>query len=177
MTTQTRRRFQGVRKERQWGITILNGTLTAATQAASLVFNLTSSLESSLSVNAHNWTSSAIKARITFVRTGAGTFGDRINFAIGAGWFNNDAIAAGPVSLPSPSEDDADWQAYLSGYASADSGTALAHLNPKEGFVIDNKSMRKQRENNSSLVLIIRPTLITVSLQVFVNARALFLLP
>ena len=60
----------------------------------------------------------------------------------------------------------------------AERAAALSSFEHGHGMVVvNNKSMRKQCENNSSLALIIGGDLIPTSLQVFVNLRVLFLLP
>ena len=179
MTTRALRRpiVRGSRKERQWGITIANGSIIGVTQATSLAFNLTDGLETTLGSEAHNWTVAALKYNLDFVGLAAGAVNDDFTVAAGVTWVNNDALAAGPVSLPSPSDDNADWMWYSAGHFTFENAVAKEAPMNRSGFVIDNQSMRKQRENNSSLVLIVRGVLTDRTVQVFLSGRALFLLP
>jgi len=172
-------RFRGgVRKERQWGITHANGTIVLATKAGMLIAELTSGLETTLGVEAHNWTVAALKFRLDVHGLATGTANDQVVLSAGIAWVGNDAFAAGAGSLPDPSDDNADW-IWHSGIALSfpTTGAGGSPAIPPGGFVIDNKSMRKQRENNSTLVLHVRATTLARTVTVFISGRALFLLP
>ena len=171
-----RQRYQqaGTRRARQWSVINVNGTLIAA---STLLINLTSALEAALSINANNWTASALRLKMVVIRTASGNAADFNRLMWGVGWFNNDAVAAGAVSLPDPSVDNADWYAH-GAYAWHASGTGAQNedaANTQVELVSD--SMRKQRENNSSLMLIINSVEGDVSVQVFIRGRVLFVLP
>ncbi len=180
MTTRNRRNFrQGVRKERQWGITVGNGSIVAATQVASLLINLTSGLEATLGVSAHNWTVAAMKFDMAWRALAAGTAFDDLVVTAGITWADDDVIAAGTASLPDPSEDNADWIWHSSLHCQWISTSAFSTAGGPHvaKWMIDNQSMRKQRENNSSLVFIARATVLDRTVQGFLGGRALFLLP
>jgi len=176
--TMRQRLPRAARKERQWGIVQSTQTLTAATQAAGLIFNLVSGLETALSVNAHNWTASALRMRINMTRIGTSPTSANVGFHYGVSWFNNDAIAAGPVSLPDPVVDNADWMAYGARVLSSETAVIGSEYSAAAPEVVHNNSMRKQRENNSSLVLVLRSFLLdSASVTVRVHGRVLYLLP
>ena len=178
MVSRTRRfRPTGVRKERQWGIHSSNQTLSTAGHAGMLSFDLSANIETSIGANLHNVTVSALKYRIRVRCVAAPTVFATFQVAFGIMWATNDAIAQGGLSLPQPSIDDGDWIWHNIRSWQADVATALAPLHPRDDMVIDNKSMRKQRENNSTLILIADGITIPSSMQIIVGGRALFLLP
>jgi len=179
MTTRgiTRRASFGAsqRRPRQWGITHANGAIIAATQAAALIINLGTNVEASLGQTMSNWTISAIRMRLDFIHQATCVAGDRAVGAWGITLVGSDAFAAGTASLPDPSSDDADWIAY-GGFNLVTPVTAVINKGQYAQEIIVNNSMRKVRENNQVLMLIVRGTLVDDPISVFISGRTLFLL-
>ena len=177
MTNRTIRRSFPARRARQWGITITNGTLgSPAAETSKVVFDLQAGLEIDLDYNLNNVTASAIRLDIVLSFLTASTIGtDSARGAYGVIWAGNDVIAAGNEFLPNPVDDSADWMAH--GGFQIFSESIVAHV-PEGGHrIMENDSMRKQRENNSSLVFICSGAVVTHAVQVAVMGRTLFLLP
>jgi len=175
----TRRQIvRAPRRARQWAITFSNVAIVAATQAAAVAIPLLSALETDLGFEMHNVTISALKFNINYRLTNS-TTGDDCSILCAVAWVSDSAFAAGGVALPDPSVDHYDWMFWDHRTLSSsrdvvdiDEQVIASHL------VIDNKSMRKQRENNSTLMMIFRSTLMQPSsVQCFVGGRALVLLP
>jgi len=101
--------------------------------------------------------------------------GDRAVGAYGITLVSADAFAAGPASLPDPTADDADWIAHGS-FAVVSPVAAVVSQNQFAEIHIDNDSMRKVRENNSVLALIIRATTLDDPISIFISGRTLFIL-
>jgi len=175
MTTRSITRIRSPRRPRQWGITHSNGAIVAATQAGSLLVNLSAGVEASLGQTMANWTVSAIRFNLDFLFQATAVVGDRVAFAWGIILATADAVGAGATSLPDPNTDDGDWIAHGGSVVVADVAAVISA--PRDSkIVIDNNSMRKVRENNSRLMLIIRATLLDDPISVFVSGRTLFLL-
>ena len=172
MRTVGRQAIRSARRARQWAITAQNFTLSAMTVAV----DLQSGLEVDLDANLHNVTVSAIRTTLDLQFAAGLTIGDRTLCYFGIIWLSNDAIAAGGSSLPNPANDSADW--IMHGTRLVVSESTLIHK-PRGGQLnFFGDSMRKQRENNSSLVMI--GATVTPSehgVQCFVGGRVLFILP
>ncbi len=170
-----RQQFRGVgastRRARQWSVINVNASLAGA---ATVLVNLTTALEAALSINANNWTASALRLKLVVVRTASGNAADFNRLMWGVGWFNNDAVVAGAASLPDPSADNADWYAH-GAYAWHASGTGAQNQDQANTQTpVESDSMRKQRENNSSLMLIINSVEGDTTVQVFIRGSVLF---
>jgi len=177
VVTRNRQRIVAPRKERNWGIANFDASISVATQAGSSVGSLSGELETTLGMSAHNWTASALNFNVWAHSVIAGAIWDRTELAIGIGWFNDDAIAAGSSSLPDPATDDADWMYHSFMEFAARDTVANARFVPYEGYQVRNRSMRKQREAHSSLVVIIRAVVLQRTTAVHFSGRTLFLLP
>ena len=177
MTSRPLGRVRTPRRPRQWGITSTNGTVASATPAGKLLIDLTIGLENELSVQMHNTTVSALRYNITYRQTAA-SVGDDDVIAMGIAWISNNALAAGPDAVPNPASDNFDWIFHDIRTVSATTATDLDNVARNGAWTIRNNSMRKQRENNSTLLMVTEVTLLqSASIQVFVGGRALFLLP
>ena len=142
-----------------------------------LTIPLMGELEADLGMELNNVTASAIRLNVTYRLTAAQSTDDT-TVAMGIIWATDRAIAAGGVALPDPSADHADWMFHDIRTLVGESGIDQDSM-PRNGFLeIRNNSMRKQRENGSSLVALFRVTLLqATSVQIFVGGRTLFLLP
>ena len=85
MTSRGIRGVRTARKERQWGITVGNGTVAAATQAGMLLFNLGGALQTAMAANFHNVTASAIRLNVTYRMT-TSNIGEDVTVAAGIAW-------------------------------------------------------------------------------------------
>ena len=175
MTTRGIQRFvRNARRARQWAVIPgTNGTIAGITEATKLSFNLTSDLETSLGFNLHNVTASAIRLDLGLQFAASGTVGDRAMLHWGVIWITTDATA---TIMPNPATDAADWMAHGSRLIVNE---AMAINMPRGGQVeLHSDSMRKQRENNSELNLVVSATVLTgTNVQVFLSGRVLFILP
>ena len=161
-----------------WGLINTNGSLVAATHAGLLTFDLGGLLENDLASNLHDTTASAIRFNVNYRLTGSSA-GDDITIACGIGWVSNAASAVGGTSIPDPSADHYDWMFHdirtltsTPGLTDQDEQVLGSHM------VVKNDSMRKQRENGSSLLFVFRAVLLqATSCQVFIGGRTLFLNP
>ncbi len=178
MTTrsiQARRSF-APRRARQWAITHATGSIVATTEAGKLVVDLQAGLETDLGFNLNNVTASAIRMDIFANFQGTAVVGDVVFIALGIQWASDDAIAAGPASLANPSNDAADWLWH--GAINVVADVAAVPSQPRDAhLVINNKSMRKQRENHQSLVLVAAATVLQDPIDLRISSRVLFLLP
>ncbi len=176
----TRNRFRGpvaARKERQWQVIAGNGALLDATEANKLVFPLSAPAEAALGIIANNWTASALRLIMSVDRVASGNASDVARLMYGVTWAGNDAIAAGSLSLPNPVNDNADWYAHGAYVWHAD-GTGARNQDAANTQVqVFSDSMRKQRENNSSLIMIISSSFQDVAVNINIAGRVLFLLP
>ena len=163
---------------RMWGIVNENGSLIAATHAGQLVFDLQKKLEADIGSNLHDATASAIRINVNYRVTGSSE-GDDTTIALGIGWVSNAAFAVAGVSVPDPVEDHFDWMFHdIRTFSSAIGATDVDEAPRNSMIEIRNNSMRKQRENNSKLVLVTRAVLLQpTSCQVFLGGRVLFLNP
>ena len=176
MTLRGLPRIRVPRRPRQWGITHANGAIVAATHAGMSVLDLGAGLEASLGYKLNNVTVSAIRFDLHYSFQATAVIGDRVVAPWGIAIVGADARVAGGVSLPDPSADDADWIAHGSMNVVADAAAVISR--PRNGHItISNNSMRKMRENNSSLVLLHRATLLDDPISIFFSGRVLFLLP
>jgi len=174
--TMTRRQIvRAPRRARQWAITQNSVSVVAATEAAKAIVSLQDQLEIALAFNLHNTTVSAIRLRLDFHYPSGSTIGDLTRATYGIIWASNDAITAGAASLPNPGVDHSDWVAH--GGVSFISESTAAHRPRFSSVMIINDSMRKQRENATSLVLIIAAHSFASSFTIHVTGRVLFLLP
>jgi len=175
-----RRSFTGPRaprKERQWQVIAASGSLLSATEANKLVIPLSNPAETALGIISNNWTASALRLIMSVDRTGSGNAADVARLMWGVTWAGNDAIAAGSASLPNPVNDNADWYAH-GAYAWHASGTGARNSDDANAQVeVFSDSMRKQRENNTSLIFIISSSFQDVAVQINLAGRVLFLLP
>ena len=177
MTTRALPRIRTPRKNRMWGITTANGSLIAATHAAMITFDLGALLQVDLDTALADVTASAIRLNVTYRQT-TSMLGDDDTIAMGIGWISVRALTAGGVAVPDPSTDHFDWMFH-------DIRTVTSLLAADGDFVADNgmwqinnNSMRKQRENASSLVAVFRAVALqSTSVQIFLGGRTLFLMP
>ena len=172
MRTVGRATVRQQRRARQWAIT--NATFTASTTPVAI--DLQSQLEVDMDQNLHNVTAAAIRISLgCFFLTGS-TVGERTWLYFGIIWMGNDAIVAGGASLPNPVNDSADWM--MHGARLLTSEATVGNL-PRGGQIdFFSDFMRKQRENNSSLILIgVTSSLNEHSVSVHVGGRVLFILP
>ncbi len=177
MVTRTRNIVRAPRRARQWAVQPgSNGTVVAVTEAAKISFGLTAELETDLEFQLHNVTASAIRLAIGMVFQPATSIGDIAMMHFGVMWIQDDAAAAGVSSVPNPANDSADWMAHAA--VTIVSESTAGHAPRFGNFLLSSDSMRKQRENHSSLRLIVSATTVpTEGVQVFVGGRVLFLLP
>ena len=173
---------RGQRRERMWGITSTNGTVAAATHAGMLTIDMMTELRTDVGYTMPAVTASALRFNIDY-RPTVWKLGDDVTVAMGVIWATEKAIVAGGVALPDPSADQADWlfhdiRTLICPGTGFDTSTD-SDVAPRDGrLVISNDSMRKQRENQSTLVMLFRVILLqATSLQVFVGGRTLFILP
>ena len=139
--------------------------------------SLMDKLETDLSVGLHNVTASAIRLNVTYRLTTAQSTDDN-TLALGIAWVSDSVLSAGGVALPDPSEDHYDWMAYDARTIAGEGASDTDHVPINGHFQINNDSMRKQRENHSTLCLMVRCTLLQATqIQVFVSGRVLYLLP
>ncbi len=172
------RPIRAPRKERMWGITDVNFTLSASTAAAMIAVDLMALLRTDLGHTLAGVTASAIRLNVLY-RQSVSMDTDEDTIWMGIGWVSDTAIATGGAALPDPSIDHFDWMAHdgrtLKAIGSAD--VEQSHIG-WGAFSVHNDSMRKQRENHSTLVAVFRSTLLqSGAFQVFVQGRVLFLLP
>jgi len=164
-----------VRRARQWGLTVSNGTITAATDAGSLLFDLGIGIEVALGQTLSNMTVGAIRLDIDFHAQSTAVIGDQYRMMWGIIIVSKDAFAVGATSIPDPTADHADWMAH--GNVDLVADVAGSTSRPRFSHVeIRNDSMRKIRENNSKVILKVRGITIQDPVQVFVAGRVLFLL-
>ncbi len=177
MTTRNRTIVRTARRARQWAIMPqTSGSIIGVTEAQKIAFDLQANLEIDLGYNLNNVTASAIRLDLTFDFQNTAVVGDRARCAWGIGWIQDDALAIGGTSLPNPSNDSFDWMAH--GVFSVIADVAAVNSRPRNGLqMIRNDSQRKQRENHSSLVLIVAGILIDDPISVIVGGRVLFILP
>ena len=174
MTSRNRSNFPA-RRSRQWGITNVSTSLTVASFAGKSVIDLSAALEANLGLTLNNVTASAIRIKLIISFLTGGTLGEGGAGAYGIMWASNTAITAGVASIPDPIADDADWMAH--GKFTIFVEQTHAHI-PRGGIqMISNDSMRKQRENNSSLVLVTEASLAVHGMGLGIGGRVLFLLP
>ena len=154
MATRTNRiPIRAPRRARQWAITNANVSLIGTAEAFRVGVDLLAGLELELDMQLHNLTASAIRLNVTYRMSGAQQTDEDV-VAMGIAWIPQGAIALGGASLPDPVTAHYDWMFHdirmLKGEGAADQDTT-----PRNGFVeIRNNSMRKQRENHSTLALI-----------------------
>ncbi len=160
-----------------WGIVETNFTIVTATAAGMVGVNLMAALQADVGYDLPGVTASAIRLNVSYRQTGAMN-GDDDVLSMGIGWVSDTAVTAGGNALPDPSTDHWDWMFHDSRALTA-SGTADADQVARNGFfTIKNDSMRKQRENHSSLTIVVRATILqSTTVQVFVGGRILYLLP
>ena len=173
-----RNRIRLPRMPRMWGVAIANGTIAVATSAGKAVFNLQANLESDIGSTLHDATASAIRLNVNY-RLQSATTGDDNTVACGIGWVNERAIAAGATSVPSPIDDHFDWMFHDIRTLSASRDVTDKDEQVLGSFMqIRNNSMRKQRENSSTLVAVFEAEVLeSVALQIFLGGRVLFLNP
>ncbi len=174
MTLQRRSFTRSTRRARQWALMPgTNGFIIGITEATKLLFNLISGLETELDFQMHNVTASALRLSLNFQFAASGTVGDRAMLHYGVTWLTD---GAGAEEAPNPAADNADWMAH-GAVLLVNEATTLNM--PRGGQVkLDSDSMRKQRENNSRLVLVVSATVLTsTTVQVFVGGRSLLILP
>ena len=155
-----------------------NGTVAAATHAGILAMDLGGELEGDLAANLHNVTASALRINVTY-RNVSATTGDDTTVSCGIAWVSNDAFGIGGTSLPDPSTDSYDWMFWDTRTLGVSRDVTDVDEMVANGFMqINNNSMRKQRENHSTLAILFRCTLLQqTTLQVFVGGRTLFIFP
>ena len=182
MTLRNRRMApRGKRRDRQWGITSANGSIVASGHAGQLAIDLMTNLRVATGYQMPGVTASALRFNVDYRGT-TWKAGDDITMAMGVIWATDRAISSGGVALPNPATDDADWMFHdIRTLSSPGNGFDVADSDIQPGnsqLVISNDSMRKQRENDSTLVMIFESILLqAVSVQMFVGGRALFILP
>ena len=177
MTSRSIVRPRTPRRARQWALTAANGTIAAATSAGKLVVDLGQGLEDEISANLNNVTASALRYNISYRQT-TSQAGDDDTIAMGVAWVSANAITAGSASIPNPASDNWDWMFHdirtITNHGGSDSDFSFQNAQ----WSISNNSMRKQRENNSALIMVFQAVLLqSVTVQVFVGGRVLLLLP
>ena len=141
-----------------------------------LLVDLGEELETSIGANLHNVTVSAIRMDMWMSFATTAVVGDRVRMAYGIMWIAQDSFDIGGTSVPDPSTDHVDWIAHGSSEIICDAAAVLS--SPRNGLVrIRNDSMRKQRENNSVLALIVRATVLMDPVTIFFSGRTLFIFP
>ena len=160
-----------MRRERQWTIIQSNFTMSGALVA----IDLTTVLEASLGSTLHNVTVSALRLTIDMNFAAGLTVGDRSLNYFGVMWISREALAVGSAALANPATDAADWM--MHGTRLIVSESALLHKPRGASMEFFSDSQRKQRENNSVLVLIGTAPISDHGVQVFIGGRALFILP
>ena len=175
MTNRNVPRIRSPRRNRQWGIVSSNGAIVAATQAGNFILNMSAGVEASLGNTIAGMTISAIRLQLHMNFQATAVVGDRVACQWGIILASIDAVGQGASALPDPTEDDADWMAHGSFMVVADVAAVISR--PRDGVVtIDNNSMRKVRENNMRLELIVRATTLEDPISIFVSGRILYLL-
>ena len=166
------------RRARQWGITIVNSTLVAATHAGMKIIDLQNALETQLDRKFSNMTASALRFNVNYRLTGS-TTGDDTTIAMGVCYISKAAFVASGVSVPDPSIDNYDWMFHdVRTLTSSRDVTDVDEQVFNSQLEIRNNSMRKQCENSSILVMVFRGVLLgATSVQIFVGGRTLFILP
>ena len=176
MATRSITRLRGPRRARQWGITSATTSLISTAEAARVRINLSTSLETDLGVRLNNVTASALRLQITATFQATAIVGDQAAFMYGVGWFTDNASSVGPTVLPDPVADNWDWMAH--GGVSLVADVAAVISMPRFGsFLLENDSMRKQRENNSGLSILFSGITIDDPITIRVQGRTLFILP
>ena len=148
-------RGRAPRRQRQWAITDL-GTGFQPTAAGLDSVDLLAGLESELGYEQNNITVLNIRGRL-FPRWGADpAAGDASTLFLGITFVSQQAFAvAAGAGLPDPAVDNADWMWHdVFTIGSNDTNRWPTSLNGFAGLEINNRSMRKMRENNSVLALI-----------------------
>ncbi len=176
MTNRSIVRTRSVRRARQWAIVRFTTSVIGTTEAQKSVVDLQAALETDLGFNLNNVTASAIRLRLNYHFAAGSTVGDSVQFAWGIIWASDDAIAAGAASIQNPANDSADWMAHGGGFIVSES-TAQHVPRGGENHIVINDSMRKQRENNSSLIIVHSAQTVQSTLQIHCVGRVLFLLP
>ncbi len=161
-----------------WGIISSNGSIVAATHAGQLIVPLQGKLETDLGASLNQATASAIRVNVNY-RLTASTTGDDCTVACGVMWATDAAVAVGGTSIPDPHEDHADWMFHdIRTLSSSRDVTDVDEQVLGSFMQIRNDSMRKQRENNSQLIMVFRCSILQpTSLQVFIGGRVLYLNP
>jgi len=176
MTTRSITRIRSARRARQWAIVRFTTSVIGTTEAQKSVVDLQALLETDLGFNLNNVTASAIRLRLNFHFASGSTVGDSVQFAYGIIWASDDAIAAGAASIPNPANDSSDWMAHGGGFIVSES-TAQHVPRGGDGHMMINDSMRKQRENSTTLVLVTSAQTVQSTLQIHGVGRVLFILP
>jgi len=159
---------------RQWGIVNASAAVVSASHSTAISINLGAPLEAAIGSNLHNVTVSAMRFNINLLFQATAVVGDQVNLFWGVMWATKDAIAAGALSLPEPTTDHADWIAH--GQMSVVADVAAVVSMPRFGkFYVHNDSMRKQRENASSLVFIAQGQVVQDPITILLGGRVLFL--
>ena len=148
MRFSNRPNMRTARRARQWTIVNQNVTLSSTIS----IIDISGLLEAALGFNLHDATVSALRLTLDMRFAAGSVVGDNVFAFFGVMWASNAAIAAGAASMADPSSDPADWIMHGSRLLVSDS--ALEHQ-PRNGHMdFFGDSQRKQRENNSSLVLL-----------------------
>ncbi len=166
------------RRARQWAIRTVNTSIVAATHAGQTAIELLGILEGDLGQEFHNITVGALNFNVDYRLTNSSA-GDDTTVAMGICWVGQDAFDIGGTSLPDPSDDHYDWMFHDIRTMSSSVGvTDVDEMVRNSHLVIRNRSMRKQRENHSTLVMIFRAILLQpTSLQIFIGGRSLVIFP
>ena len=166
------------RRARQWAQVQASGTIVAATQAGMLVVDLLAGLEADLAMNFSNITAGAMNINVNYRSTGS-TTGDDTTVTAAVAWINSESFGLGGTSVPDPFTDHFDWMFYDTRTLTASRDvTDIDEQVFNSQLEIRNRSMRKQRENHSNLVIIFRASLLQqTQLQIFIGGRTLVLLP
>ena len=139
---------------RMWGIVSANVSIVVATHAGLADLSLQTRLESDIGSNLHDATASAIRINVNYRLTGS-TTGDDNTIACGIAWISDAAEAVGGVAIPDPLEDHYDWMFHdIRTLTSSRDVVDVDEQVQGSLMVIRNNSMRKQRENNSMLMII-----------------------
>ncbi len=166
------------RRARTWAQSSQNGSIAAATHAGAIAFNLLTAYEADIGAELHNVTVSAINFNVNY-RLTSSTTGDDFTVFCGIILMGEDAFTVGGTSLPDPASDHADWMFWDNRTLSSSRDVTDIDEQVQGSLLrINNRSMRKMRENHQVLAMIFRATVLQpTTVQVFIGGRTLILLP
>ena len=169
MTTRTRT----PRKDRQWIISEVSSTIQDGIGTPILAHDFTADFDSAMGRTQSQVTVSNIRGHLCMTATATPPTANGI-WAAGIAWMPESILAS---QLPSPITDDYDWIWHNIGGSTQGLATG-DYLWGKgvDGLIINNRSMRKQRDAFSKLVLV-TASATGQNANVFGGFRILYLLP